>query len=49
MDVSIEMNMEQTARVSPTLIAVNQILALFHPRSYRQLLNRKPKKTRLSK
>ena len=28
MDVSLEMNVEQTMRVSPTLIAVNQILAL---------------------
>lgn len=28
MDISLEMNAEQTLRVSPTLIAVNQILAL---------------------
>src|SRR5438132_13970544 len=28
MDVSLEMGVEQTVRVSPTLIAVNQILAL---------------------
>src|SRR5207249_3567498 len=28
MDISLEMNAEQSLRVSPTLIAVNQILAL---------------------
>src|SRR5437870_5738330 len=28
MDISLEMNAEQTLKVSPTLIAVNQILAL---------------------